>query len=593
MLTDFNITPLTTFGIPAKARFFAEYSSVKELKQIMQSPQYKESNILHIGGGSNLLFTDYYNGLILRSAIKGMVKYKKDDSTSFAIVAAGESWDDFVQWTIEQQMSGIENLSGIPGQAGASAVQNVGAYGVEASDYIHSVEAIDAITGEIKVFKANECAFAYRDSIFKNQLKNRFFILRVCFRLRNSSLARHLSYGPLKALQTNSSTPLTTSQIRNEIIKIRNSKLPDPAKIGSAGSFFKNPIIDKYFFEEIVKPVAPLIPCFPVGDNKVKISAAWLIDHANLKGHKIGGAQVWPSQCLVIANTNHASASDVIQLSNYIQAQVNKKFFVSLQPEVNFISSAMHITILGSGTSKGVPEIGCQCDVCTSSNPADKRLRSSILIETQGINILVDPSPDFRQQALTHNITHIDAILITHEHYDHVGGLDDLRPFCVNSNLNIYAQANVINAIRRRLDYCFRENPYPGVPVFKTHEISHREPLYIKGVKIQPIQIMHGKLSILGFRIGDFAYITDASEIPDYELPKLSNLQVLILNALRHKPHFAHFSLSQALDIINNLKPKQAWLTHLSHEMGKFEEKDPKLPQNVHFATDNLKITIP
>lgn len=587
-----ELAPLTTFHIPAKARYYTEYSSPDELRKIMRSEVFRENKVLHIGGGSNLLFLDDFDGLVIKSNIFGRTIYVKDNNTTFAIAGAGENWDEFVAWTIEQGLAGLENLSGIPGQVGASAVQNIGAYGVEVGSLIHAVEVMDITTGEVKRLLASECGFGYRESIFKHAAKGRLVVLRVSYKLHRSTVGETLHYGPLACLAEKLGHAPSTSEVRSEIINIRNAKLPDPAEVGSAGSFFKNPVIDSYYFEQVVHPIDSEMPVFPAGEHHVKLSAAWLIDHAGLKGAHFGGAEVWPKQCLVIANTGNATGQSVAHLAKHIQAVVKQKYAVDLEPEVNYIDSSTKITVLGTGTSKGVPEIGCRCRTCTSSDARDKRLRASVFISSGGVNILIDPSPDFRQQALAHNIEHIDAVLITHSHYDHVGGLDDLRPFCVNKNVPVYAQKDVINDLKRRLDYCFREHPYPGVPVFSIHEISSEQDIYIDGVKITPIKIMHGKLPILGFRIGDFAYITDASELPDGEYRKLENLDTLIINALRQTPHFAHFSLSQALEVAREIGARNTWLTHICHEMGRHADQEPQLPANVNFAYDGLTITI-
>lgn len=587
-----DLTRLTTFGIPAKARYYTEYGSVEELKKLMRSEVYRNNAVMHIGGGSNLLFLSDYDGLIIKSHIYGRTLYRKDSETIFAIAGAAEDWEEFVKWTIDEGLAGLENLSLIPGQVGASAVQNIGAYGVEASDAIHAVEVFDTLTGEVKRLKNHECEFGYRDSIFKHSGRGRYYVLRVSFKLNKSAEASNLTYGPLKGLGEKLGHAPTPSEVREEVIAIRKAKLPDPAETGSAGSFFKNPIINAYYFREVVQPLAPDMPYYQIGEDRVKLSAAWLIDHAGLKDEKIGGAEIWHKQCLVITNNGGASSADVVALAEKVQLMVKRKYAVDLYPEVNYVDTRITVTILGSGTSKGVPEIGCGCRVCASGDSRDKRLRSSVLVSTNGSNILIDPSPDFRQQALIHNITQLDAVLITHSHYDHVGGLDDLRPFCINANVPLYAQKDVFDDLRRRLDYCFKEHPYPGVPVFATNEINSREPFFIGGVKVNPIKIMHGRLPILGFRIGKFAYVTDASEVPDGEMYKLEGIDTLIVNALRHRSHFAHFNLRQALEFIKEVQPQRAYLTHLCHEMGLHDEEESRLPKNVKIAYDGLKIII-
>ncbi|MDE7381873.1 MAG: MBL fold metallo-hydrolase, partial [Muribaculaceae bacterium] len=326
-------------------------------------------------------------------------------------------------------------------------------------------------------------------------------------------------------------------------------------------------------------------------DNAVKIPAGWLIEKAGLKGESVGGAVVYESNCLVITNKGNATFKDVRDLARKIIKSVNNRFAITLQPEVNFISSDIEVIILGSGTSKGVPEAGCFCDVCMSKDIKDKRKRSSILINTMGTTILIDSSPDFRQQAIDNEILNIDAVLFTHSHADHVGGIDDLRPYCIYGDLPLYMQKDVNDDLHRRIDYCFKENPYPGVPRFDVKEIS-TTPFYINGIKIMPIRIMHGSLPILGFRIGNFAYITDAKTVPEEERWKLENLDVLILNALRYKEHFSHLSVPEAMDLVDELKPKETFLTHLSHLAPAHIQLDKLLPENIHPAYDGLKIVV-
>lgn len=588
---NYDITPLTTFGVPAKARFFAEYDSVKKLQQIMRTPEYQQNEVLHIGGGSNLLFIGDFNGMVLRSAIKELTLYHKDKETVYLIAGAGETWDDVVNCSIENGLCGLENLAGIPGQAGASAVQNIGAYGVEAGDYLFKVECYDRLTHTVRNFSNDECRYGYRDSIFKHEAKGRYYVLRVCFRLKPGTEAKHLEYGPLKHLADELGHIPSTAEVRDAILKIRNSKLPDPKALGSAGSFFKNPVIPKSYFENVVRKADPEAPCYELEDNMVKVPAGWLIEHSGCKGRSIGGAQVYEKQCLVIVNKGSATGESVRALAQYVSLQVKRKFGVWLHPEVNFIDTSVHVEVLGSGTSKGVPEPGCQCDVCTSPDPLDKRLRASVLVKTHGLTLLIDASPDFREQALRNGIFDIDATLLTHQHYDHVGGLDDLRAFCLEKSIPVYALPAVASDLRRRLDYCFRPHPYPGVPNIELHEIGE-EPFYFQGLKIVPIKLMHASLPIVGYRIGDFAYMTDAKSIADEEIEKLEGVKVLIVNALRFRSHFAHFNVEEALDLIERIKPQEAYLTHICHDMGRHADVEKQLPPHVHLAYDGLKFLV-
>ncbi len=253
----------------------------------------------------------------------------------------------------------------------------------------------------------------------------------------------------------------------------------------------------------------------------------------------------------------------------------------------------MKITFLGTGTSQGIPVIGCECDVCQSINAHDYRLRTSALISIEGKNLLIDAGPDLRQQLLQNKIKHVDAILMTHEHKDHMGGLDDIRPINFRSEreMNIYGMRRVLNVIEKDYDYAFKTFKYPGVPTFQLHAV-HDEPFLVDGIEVEPIHVKHLSLPILGFRIDKLAYITDASFIAPKEKAKLHNLDLLVINALRHEEHYSHFCLSQALGIINELQPKQAYLTHISHDMGLYEEINPTLPDHVFLAYDGLQIEI-
>lgn len=589
---DKDITHLTTFRIPVRTSLYTEFSSVEELKAISFSEEFMDNEVFILGGGSNVLFNGDFKGLVIHPQIKGIKKYKKDESTVFAIAGASENWSDFVEWTIREHLGGLENLSGIPGTVGAAPVQNVGAYGVEAGQFVHKVECFDLLTQSVVTLSADECKFGYRDSIFKNERKGRYVVLRVSFKLTSTEQATNLTYGPLKDLESNLGHFPSLEEVSQEIIKIRNSKLPDPSILGNAGSFFKNPVVRIYFYREVMSALYENIPYYPT-DNEyyVKIPAGWLIENAGLKGYGIGGAEVYPAQCLVIVNKGDATSKDVLEVAKTVEKRVLEKFGVVLHPEVNIIDTEIKVTILGSGTSKGIPEVGCYCPVCRSDSPKDKRTRCSALVETGGLRLLIDVSPDFRQQALTAGITTLDAALVTHSHYDHVGGFDDLRPFCAGGKFPVYLRKDVNEDLHRRLDYCFRDSLYPGVPTFEMHEIDDA-PFMIKGVKIIPVTVNHGKLPIVGYRIGDFAYVTDAKTIEESEMEKLEGLEALVLNGLRFKDHFAHLTVDEALEIIRRLKPKRAYLTHFCHEIGKHEEFQAKLPENVFACYDGMKIIV-
>lgn len=253
----------------------------------------------------------------------------------------------------------------------------------------------------------------------------------------------------------------------------------------------------------------------------------------------------------------------------------------------------MKITFLGTGTSQGVPVIGCPCKVCNSLDPLDIRLRSSALITVGSQNILIDAGPDLRQQLLNNKITQVDAILMTHEHKDHTGGLDDVRPlnFMTRKVMQIYGLQRVLNVIRKDYDYAFKKHKYPGIPEFQLNMIKD-EVFTIGDLLIEPIAIQHLTLPILGYKINNMAYITDASFIAPSEISKVQNLDLLVINALRHKEHYSHFNLTQAIQVIKEINPKRAYLTHISHEMGKYVDVAPTLPDNIFMAYDGLEVEI-
>lgn len=253
----------------------------------------------------------------------------------------------------------------------------------------------------------------------------------------------------------------------------------------------------------------------------------------------------------------------------------------------------MKITFLGTGTSQGVPVIASNHPVGMSNDHKDKRLRTSVMISWDFVNVAIDCSPDFRQQMLTHQVKHLEAILFTHEHADHTAGLDDIRPFVLTQgDMPIYAQPRVIQALKKRFDYIFAtENRYPGAPSVKIFEIEN-EPFELLGKQIIPISVQHGNLPILGYRIDNLAYITDAKSVDEKEFEKLKNLDVLVINSLRKEEHPTHFNLSETLNFIEKIKPRTAFLTHISQSMGFHEQVQKELPENIFLAYDNLVVEI-
>lgn len=258
----------------------------------------------------------------------------------------------------------------------------------------------------------------------------------------------------------------------------------------------------------------------------------------------------------------------------------------------------MELTFLGTGTSTGVPQLRCGCEVCRSTDPRDSRLRTSALVETGGKRILIDCGPDFREQMLRHGVRSVDdrldALLLTHQHYDHVGGIDDLRPYCygIEPGFPIYCQGDVVRDLRARLPYCFSEHPYPGVPRIDLHEIKAGIPFQAAGVEVRPVGVNHYLLDILGFRIGALGYVTDAKKIPDATVEALKGVDTLVINALRHTEHISHLSLVEALEMVRRIGPRVAYLTHISHQFGLHAEVEPALPEGVRLAYDGLKIKI-
>ena len=329
---DYSLLRHNTFGIDVKADEFIEYESVDELKSILSELRGRKR--LHIGCGSNLLFTEDYHGVILHCGIK-FINVKDSDTDSVALtVGAGVVWDELVDYTVRQGWGGLANLSLIPGEVGAAAVQNIGAYGAEAKDVISAITAIDLNTGELRHFLNQECRYAYRQSIFKNELKELYAITEVEFRI-SKKVPDDLTYGNLyKAMEGKTVTPAT---LRQTVIDIRNSKLPQPEQLGNAGSFFMNPVVPEEVFERLHSQY-PDMPFFSAPGG-VKIPAGWLIEKAGWKGRSLGDAAVYSKQALVIVNLKHGitNADHIINLCKAVVADVKEKFGIDITPEVNFI----------------------------------------------------------------------------------------------------------------------------------------------------------------------------------------------------------------------------------------------------------------
>ncbi len=332
---DFNLKEHNTFGIDVKCRRFIEFESVDELLQIVNSLTDADKPLMVLGGGSNMLFTADYEGTVLHSAIKGHVAVQTDEGIMLRC-GSGEVWDDIVSLCVSNRMYGAENLSLIPGDVGASAVQNIGAYGAEAKDIILEVEAVDLQTGKMCEFTNEECEYAYRKSKFKGEWRNRFVITYVTYKL-SEVFCPCLDYGNIRAeLEKRNIKVPTAEQLRNVIIDIRNEKLPDPKVEGNAGSFFMNPVVPKAKYEELVARFGN-VPHYSVDDNNEKIPAGWMIDQCGWKGKSLGKAGVHSRQALVLVNRGGAEGKDIVALCDAIKRDVKDKFGIDIVPEVNII----------------------------------------------------------------------------------------------------------------------------------------------------------------------------------------------------------------------------------------------------------------
>lgn len=328
--SNISLKKYNTFGIDAKARFFSKFKTVEELHGLLdlQKPS------IVVGGGSNILFTKDYDGLVLKNELKGIKKVKEDDTHVYVQAGAGENWHQFVLYCIENNLAGVENLSLIPGNVGASPMQNIGAYGVEIKDVFYYLEAYSMKEKAIRTFSLNDCELGYRDSIFKKKYKNEFIITNVTYRL-NKQPEFNVSYGAIKhELEKMKVQELTIRAVSQAVINIRSSKLPDPAKIGNAGSFFKNPTVSRSIFEKLKEKFTDIIG-YDVHSGEVKIAAGWLIEQCGWKGFRKGDAGCYDKQALVIVNYGKATGNDIYNLSEDILQSVKKKFSVTLEREVN------------------------------------------------------------------------------------------------------------------------------------------------------------------------------------------------------------------------------------------------------------------
>ena len=331
-----SIENYTTFGVPVKAKLFSAFSSVDQLKKILSIKELREEKQLVLGGGSNLLFTKDFDGLVLKNELLGIEQIKEDKSEVWLKVGAGENWHEFVMYCVNKNLGGIENLSLIPGNVGASPMQNIGAYGVEIKDVFVSLEALNIATQEVEIFDNKECKFGYRESIFKNSHKGKYIILSVTYKLSKTPVF-NTSYGAIEnQLKEMGIKELSVKSISDAVIAIRSSKLPDPKKIGNAGSFFKNPIVSKDKFAKLIVDF-PEIANYQQNDGSVKIAAGWLIDQLGWKGKTFENYGVHKNQALVLVNYGGGTGENIFNLSSDIMNSVLNKYGIQLEREVNII----------------------------------------------------------------------------------------------------------------------------------------------------------------------------------------------------------------------------------------------------------------
>ena len=334
--TNTSLKPYNTFDIEVFAEYYAEFDSVVSLTQLLNKR--KDRPLFILGGGSNILFTQNYNGLVLKNEILGLKKIEENSNSVVIEAGAGMNWHSFVLSCIEKNFGGLENLSLIPGNVGASPMQNIGAYGVEIKDVFEYLDAVHIATGKVQRFCKADCAFGYRESIFKRTLKDKYIICHVAFRLSKTKHDLNTSYGAIESeLKKMKITNPTIRDVSNAVIAIRQSKLPDPNEIGNAGSFFKNPVVPKNNLTKLLKKY-PNVPYYPAPNDKVKLAAGWLIEQAGWKGKTYDGRYgVHAKQALVLVNYKNTTGQEILDLSNEIIADVKFKFDVTLEREVNIL----------------------------------------------------------------------------------------------------------------------------------------------------------------------------------------------------------------------------------------------------------------
>lgn len=336
ILNNISLLAYNTMGIDVKAKHFASFTSADELPEVLETPVASHSPLLVLGGGSNILFTKDYDGLVLKNELKGIEIIKEDDAYVYVKAGAGENWHSFVAYCLQMNLAGVENLSLIPGNVGASPMQNIGAYGVEIKDVFEELEAFHIRDKKVQTFSVNDCAFGYRESVFKQQYRDQFIILTVTYRLRKTPHF-NTSYGAIEQeLERMGVQELSIQAVSQAVINIRRSKLPDPKEIGNTGSFFKNPSVPAAQFEQL-KWQFPGIVGYINNDGSVKLAAGWLIEQCGWKGVRRGDAGCHTRQALVLVNYGHASGKEIYDLSEDILQSVQVKFGVKLEREVNIV----------------------------------------------------------------------------------------------------------------------------------------------------------------------------------------------------------------------------------------------------------------
>jgi len=332
-----SLLPYNTFGIDVTAKYFTVLRSVADARALFSSPVFQSNKKIFLGGGSNVLFTKNFDGLAIKVEINGREIVTENENTVHLKVGAGESWHETVMYAVSQNWGGIENLSLIPGSVGAAPMQNIGAYGVEIKEVVHTVEALDISTGEIRIFTRDECRFGYRESIFKQHAKEKFLISSVTLILSKKDHRFNISYGAVsETMKQLGHIEVSVKAISDAVIHIRRSKLPDPTQIGNAGSFFKNPSIQSDL-HDFIKSQHPSLPGYPGERGLIKVSAAWLIEHCGWKGKRFNNIGVHQHQSLVLVNYGGGDGASIWQLAMKIQSSVHEKFNIVLQPEVNVI----------------------------------------------------------------------------------------------------------------------------------------------------------------------------------------------------------------------------------------------------------------